>query len=128
MSMSEFVLGAAVGAGLMIAKEQFIDKKNDESADDLKRQLDSLSNENEKLRKRIKDAERQIEDLVSENQKLKKSNKSSDDEKDDLEDDLEDAKAKIKKLIFQNEELIREIQQYKDACANYENEIKKLKA
>ncbi len=128
MSMMDFLIGAAIGAGCMLAKEQLIDKKEVESLDQKKRELDSLSDENEKLRKRYKEAERQIEDLLSENNRLKRTNKSSDNEKDDLEDELEDAKVKIKKLVSQNEDLLRELKQYKDACANYEEQIKNLKA
>lgn len=127
MSMIGVLIGIAIGAGCVLAKEQFVDKKNAENSNEVKRQLVSLSDENEKLRRRYKDAERQIEDLLSENNRLKRTNKSSDNEKDDLEDELEDAKVKIKKLVSQNEDLLRELKQYKDACANYEELIKNLK-
>lgn len=127
MSMIGILIGTVIGAGSMLAKEQLIDKKEVESLNQKRRELDSLSDENEKLRKRYKEAERQIEDLLSEINRLKRTNKSSDNDKDDLEDELEDAKMKIKKLLSQNEDLTREIKQYKEACANYEEQIKNLK-
>lgn len=86
-------------------------------------ELDSLSDENEMLRRRYKEAERQIEDLLSENEKLRRTSKVSDDDKDDLEDDLADAKAKIKKLTAQNEDLMRKITEYKEICASYEAKL-----
>lgn len=86
-------------------------------------ELDSLSDENEQLRKRYKDAERQIEDLLSENEKLHRASKASGDNVDDLEDDLADAKAKIKKLTAQNEDLMRKISEYKEICASYEAKL-----
>ncbi len=74
--------------------------------------LNALSDENEKLRKRNKDAERQVEDLLAEVEKLRRNSKSSDDDK-----------AKIKKLSLQNEELMRKIAEYKEVCASYEAKL-----
>ena len=61
--MIEFFIGAAVGAaGGYVAKDSLLGGKNGGKQADLKRELDVLSDENEKLRKRYKDAERRIED------------------------------------------------------------------
>lgn len=127
--MSEFVIGAAVGAGLMIAKEQFIDKKNESSAtNDLKRQLDSLSDENEKLRNRNKDLECQVDNLLSELNKVRKKAKESDDDQDDLQDELDKAKRELKNTRMQNDELARKVKEYKTACEAQEAEIAMLKS
>lgn len=96
---------------------------NNKAQSKSEKELDALSDENEQLRKRYKDAERQIEDLLSENDKLRRASKTSGDDLDDLEDDLADAKAKIKKLTAQNEDLMRKISEYKEICASYEAKL-----
>ncbi len=126
--MIEFILGAAVGAGAMIAKDT-IGGNNElqKQAIYQKQQMDELFAENEKLRNRNRDAESRIEDLANELQKAKAQFKDKDNNAYELEDDLADAKLKIKKLTQQNDELLRRVQEYKQACESYENEIAQLK-
>lgn len=127
--MVEFILGAAVGAGAMIAKDAMSGNKNESGAQAKasQQQMNDIYAENEKLRNRNKDAERRIEDLTRELQKANARFKEKDDDTDDLEDDLADAKAKIRKLTQQNDELLRKVQEYKMACESYEAEIQQLK-
>ena len=68
MDISGIILGTAIGVGCMIAKNTLIDAQKNKEAQQMKNEADILSDENEKLRKRIKEAERQIEDLLAENQ------------------------------------------------------------
>lgn len=126
MKMIEFIAGAAIGAGAIVAKDVIAGDKEKNSSN--QQQLNNLYAENEKLRNRNREAERKIEDLMAENQRLKKRFKEKDETSDDLEDDLADARRKIKKLLEQNDELTRKVQQYKAACDSYEAEINKLKA
>lgn len=125
--MVELLIGAALGVGGMIAKEKVLENNTATSSNNLQKELDALSDENEKLRKRSKEAERQVEDLLAENQKLRKTSKATDDDRDDLEDELDSAKSKVKKLTQQNDELLRKIAEYKSVCENYEAEINRLK-
>lgn len=127
MDIAGIIVGAAIGVGGMIAKEQFFDKNTNTAIQNAKKEAELLSDENEKLRKRIKEAEMQIEDLMVENQKLHRQYKEKDNDHDDLEDELDKAKAEIKKQRMQNEELMRKINEYKLACDSYENEIAELK-
>lgn len=125
--MVELLIGAALGVGGMVAKNKVIDNNTSTSSSNLQKELDALSDENEKLRKRSKEAERQVEDLLAENQKLRKTSRATDDDRDDLEDELDSAKSKVKKLTQQNDELLRKIAEYKSVCENYEAEINRLK-
>ena len=127
MDFAGIIVGAAIGVGGMIAKEKLFDSKANASSQSAKKEADILSDENEKLRKRIKEAERQIEDLMAENQKLRRQYKEKDEDHDDLEDELDKTKAEVKNLRTQNEELMRKINEYKLACDSYENEIAQLK-
>lgn len=123
--MVELLAGLIAGvAGGAYLKEHVSNKSKAQA--ESQTELDSLSDENEKLRKRYKDAERQIEDLLSENEKLRRASKTSGDDKDDLEDDLADAKSKIKKLTAQNEDLMRKITEYKEICASYEAKLSNI--
>lgn len=122
--MIEFIVGAALGVGGMIAKDVFTGQQVKDST---KRQMDELNAENEKLRKRNKEAERQIEDLLSEVNKLRRQSKSRGEDRDDLQDELDTATAKIKRLTAQNDELMRKVREYQNACNNYEQEISRLK-
>ena len=80
MDMVEFILGAAVGAaGGAALKDTVFGNKTTGKQADLKRELDTLSDENEKLRKRNKEAERKIEDLTAENERLVRSSKNASD-------------------------------------------------
>ena len=127
--MVEFIIGAAVGAGAMIAKDAMGNNNsgNVSQKQAAQQQMNEVYAENEKLRNRNRDAERRIEDLTREVQKANAKFKEKDDNTDDLEDDLADAKAKIRKLTQQNDELMRKVQEYKMACESYEREINQLK-
>lgn len=126
MEMVELIVGAAVGAvGGYMAKDKLSGTSNEVSK--LQIELNSLSDENEKLRKRSKESERQVEDLLAENRKLRRSVKDQEDNSDDIEDELYTAKAKIKKLTRQNDELLCKLQEYKELCASYKNELDKQK-
>lgn len=124
--MVELIVGAAVGAvGGYMAKDKLSGTSNVVSK--LQNELNSLSDENEKLRKRNKEAERQVEDLLAEMQKLRRSAKEHQDNSDDVEDELHTAQTKIKKLTQQNDELLRKLQEYKELSTSYKNELDKQK-
>lgn len=125
--MVELIVGAAIGAGGMLLKDKMSSEQSDMAINKLKSEINSLSDENEKLRRRYKDMERQVEDLLAESEKLRRQSKTTDEDKDDMEDELDDAKAKVKKLTTQNEELQRKIAEYQSLCQSYENEIATLK-
>lgn len=116
----------AIGAvGGIYAKDKLMG--GNANQDNKQQEIDSLTSEINKLSERNKEAERQVEDLLAENQKLRRQTKDNDDSRDDLEDDLADAKKLIQKLRLQNEDLARELKEYKAACNNYEIEIQRLK-
>lgn len=124
--MIELIVGAAIGAvGGAVAKDKLGGTNNQLLK--LQNDLNSISEENEKLRKRYKEAERQVEDLLAEKSKLQRASASNSDDKDDMEDELDEAKRRIKKLTALNDELLRKVQEYKEACSSYENEIATLK-
>lgn len=124
--MIEFIAGAVLGAGGMVAKD-FLTGNGQQANATQKRETEQLYAENEKLCNRNKQAERQIEDLLAEVEQLRKKTKSTDNDRDDLQDELDSAKAKVRKLTTQNDELIRKLKEYQTACANYEQEISRLK-
>ena len=124
--MIEFIAGAVLGAGGMVAKD-FLTGNGQQANATQKRETEQLYAENEKLCNRNKQAERQIEDLLAEFEQLRKKTKSTDNDRDDLQDELDSAKAKVRKLATQNDELIRKLKEYQTACANYEQEISRLK-
>lgn len=126
--MIEFILGTAVGVGGMIVKDKYLVNTSGRQLNSKQKELDSLYAENEKFRKRNKEMERQIEDLLSENQKLKRSFKDNDDSIDDLKDSLSRSQREVNKLRLQNDELCRNIQEYKEACEHYKMEIENLKS
>lgn len=126
--MIEFIAGVVVGAGGMIAKDKYFGNDFEQQINAKQKELDSLYAENEKFRKRNKEMERQIEDLLSENQKFKRSFKDNDDSIDDLKDSLSRSKKEVNKLRLQNDELCRNIQEYKEACEHYKMEIENLKS
>ena len=125
--MVEFIAGVAVGVGGMIAKDKYLGNENSAKQQAQQREIDNLCNENEKFRKRNKDLERQVEDLLAENNKLCNQYKAKDDIGDDLEDELCTAKADVKKLRLQNDDLYRKLQAYKEALDAKEIEISMLK-
>ena len=91
------------------------------------RENNRLIEENEKIRKRLKDAERQVEDLIAANKRLRNEAKAIESDGDDMEDELSSAKIKVKSLTKQNEDLLRQLSEYKQVCASYEEQIKELK-
>ena len=125
--MLELVIGAAVGVGAMVVKEQLIDGKASSKEASLLDQINKLSDEKEKILARAKDAERQVEDLTAENERLRHQYKNKDDFADDLKDDLDSAKKEVLKYKALNDELSRKIQEYKAVCDNYELELNKVK-
>ena len=124
--MIEFIAGAVIGAGGMVAKD-YLTGNGQQANDAQKRETEQLYAENEKLRSRNKQAERQIEDLLAEVEQLRKKSKAKNNDRDDLQDELESAMAKVRKLTTQNDELLRKIKEYQTVCANYEQEISRLK-
>lgn len=122
--MIELLIGAAVGAGAMVAKDKLT---GNSEGDKVKRELDQIYAENEKFRSRNKEMERQVEDLLAENQKLHKKLKDKEGNHDDMYDDLEDAQNQVKKLRKQNDELTIKLKEYKTACENYEIEVQQMK-
>lgn len=117
-----FVLGGAAG---FIAKDKIAgtSQKNNKA----QQEIDTLCNENDKLRRRNKDLERQVEDLLSELKKARRASEKNDDRSDDLEDELDDAKRELRSLRQQNDELARRVKEYKTACETQEAEINMLK-
>lgn len=124
--MIEFIAGAVIGVGGMVAKDYLTGNGQQANAAQ-KRETEQLYAENEKLRSRNKQAERQIEDLLAEVEQLRKKSKATDNDRDDLQDELESAMAKVRKLTTQNDELLRKVKEYQNACTNYEQEISRLK-
>ena len=124
--MVELLFGAILGGCAMIAKDKILGKETNMS-NHLSNELNSLNDENEKLRRRYKEAERQIEDLLVENKNRRKQAKATDNNLDDLEDELDSLKTQIKRLTVRNDELLRKISEYKMICDNYESEILELK-
>ncbi len=121
-------VGAAVGVGAMWARGTTASKTNSHIyTQGSSQQTEMLNAENERLRKYNLDAERRIEELTRELQKAKARFNERDDKADDLEDDLNDAKARIKKLTQQNDQLLHKVQELRMACENYEMEIAELK-
>ena len=59
--MIEFITGAVLGAGGMVAKDLLLGGKQSDT-DRQQRQTEQLLSENEKLRNRNREAERRIED------------------------------------------------------------------
>lgn len=125
--MISFLTGLVVGAGGMVAKDKILDQNSGNSKSALQIEADRLSDENEKLRSRLRDAQSQVENLMADNERLRRKSKDFTDDKEDLSDDLESAKKEIKKLMVQNDDLARKIQEYKSACDSYEQELKQIK-
>lgn len=127
MKIFELLIGLAAGAAGGYYYKGMRDGGNGTSGSNPQAELNNLSDENEKLRKRNKDAERQIEDMLSELEKLRRVAKESSNNQDDLEDDLADAKNELKKLKVQNSNLLRKVSEYEATCQKYEEEIATLK-
>ena len=125
--MIEFVLGAVTGAigGATVGNK--LSNTNNGESERLKRENDRYVEEIEKLRMRLKDAERQVEDLLAANKRLRNQAKDMEADGDDVEDELHCVKAKLQSLIQQNEELNRQIEEYKQVCASQEFQINELK-
>jgi chromosome segregation ATPase len=125
--MTELIIGVALGAVGMYAKDKFLGNSETNKLNAKKRELDELYTENDKIRKRNKDLTRQVEDLQLENIKLQKRIDDMDDSHNVLEDDLYKIKGELKKLRIQNDELYKKLQEYKSACESYELELSRLK-
>lgn len=126
LSMLEFIAGAALGtAAGYLAKDKLTGANSQQST--LQREMNQLSDENEKLRQRHKEAERQVEDLLAKIDRMRRDAKNDEDKHDDLEDDLATAQRKIKTLTTQNETLAQQLKEYKEAYAAQEAELKQLK-
>lgn len=111
----------------MVAKDKIFDQNSGTSKSTLQNEADRLSDENEKLRSRLRESESQIDELLADNERLRRKSKDFVDDRDDLSDDLDAAKKEIRKLRVQNDELARKVQEYKAACDSYEQEIQQLK-
>ena len=122
--MWQFLVGLLAGAGGVLAKDYFIDKSEQKKYQSL---LNSISEENDKLKIRNKDAERLIENLQTEMFQVKERNKSYEDIKCDINDDWDAEKRKNKRLSTQVSELSAQIEEYKAAVHSLELEIKQLR-
>lgn len=127
MNMIELILGAAIGVGGMIVKDQFLGNKQSEEYAKAQREINTLSDEVERLKKRNRECETRIEELISENKNLSRKNKERDLSYDDIEDERDVLKSKVKALQLSNDELSRKLQEYKNACESLQNEINTLK-
>lgn len=117
------VIGIIIGA----VASYLLGSKSKQQVEKVQKELDALSDENEKLRKRSKEAERHIEDLNAEIEKLHRQLRSHNDDNEDLKDDLADAKNKVKKQEAEIAGLKRQIQELTMACQAYEVKINNLK-
>ena len=81
--MTELIIGVAVGAVGMYAKDKILGNSTTNELNQKKRELEEIYNENEQLRKRNKDLTRQVEDLQIEVERLRRQSKSKDDSQDD---------------------------------------------
>lgn len=122
-NMLEFILGAGIGAGAMLAKEKLSGNKVDE----LTRELDGLNTRYEvERRKRVA----QDEELGKLRQELTNYRHKYDRQGDDvldLEDDLGDEKRKNQRLSVELEQAKREIKEYELALAALKVELEALK-
>lgn len=125
--MVELIIGAAVGAvGGVVVSNKMANGDTGEKAR-LLREQNLLNEENEKLRKRLKEADRQVEDLLAANKRLRNEAKAMEADGNDVEDELSSAKLKVKSLTRQNDDLQRQLAEYKQVCASYELQIQELK-
>ena len=115
--MIELIIGAAIGVGGMIVKDHFLGNKKSEEYAKAQREINTLSDEVERLKKRNRECETRIEELISER----------DLSYDDIEDERDVLKSKVKALQLSNDELSRKLQEYKNACESLQNEINTLK-
>lgn len=122
--MWQFLVGLLTGVGGIMVKNHFVDNPDKQN---VQQQLNSILEENEKLRSRRKEAERLVEDLQAEISRLKKQNISNEDATDDLTDELDAEKRKNKRLMNQINDLSSQIEEYKSAIQSLELELKQLK-
>lgn len=122
--MVEFIVGGALGAGIMAAKDKLMGENQNSS---VKLQIEELSNTNEKLLRRNKELEARIDELLAKNQKLMRQNTANGDGIDDLEDELDDAKKLIKKINAEKEALASKVLELRKSLASAEAEIESLK-
>ena len=121
--MWEFIVGGAVGAGAMVVKDYVANSENKEK----NAELETLMQENETLRKRLKESERIIEDLEASNTHLHRQLQEKDDDKDDACDALQDALKKIKELERQVRQLLEQIEDYRESYETVKTELEALK-
>ena len=116
--MWEFIIGSAIGAGAVIAKDTLMDSKKEMA---LKEEIVNLQQDYEKLRKRNKEAERLIEDLQTNNERLHRQLQEQKDNEEDLQYNLQTAQSKI----AQQEKVILDLQ---EQVEEYRSAYQSLKA
>lgn len=121
--MIGFIIGLVVGA----AGAYYLAKNQNRSAK-TQLELNSLYDENEKLRKRYKEAERQNEDLLAKLTDARNKLDNASDSRDDLKFDLDNTQSKLSKALKENADLKDKLEEYKEACATLERRITTLKA
>lgn len=122
--MWQFLVGLLTGIGGVVVKDYFVGnsaQQNNQS------QLNSIREENDKLRTKNKEAERLVEDLQLEVSRLKKQRQTNEDTREDLKDDLDLERRKNIRLTNQVSELNAQIEEYKSALQSLEIEIKQIK-
>ena len=92
--MIELLIGVAAGAAGGVALSGKLSNGENSEKDRFTRENNRLIEENEKIRKRLKDAERQVEDLIAANKRLRNEAKAIESDGDDMEDELSSAKIK----------------------------------
>lgn len=120
------IAGIVISIGGMMIKRKMFGSEFDDSTQNAINEANALRNENEKLHRRIKEVENQNEDLIKENQKLSQKFKEKGEDQEDLQDELAKAKAEIKKLLIQNDELSHKTDELKSACQSYERRINEI--
>lgn len=122
--MLEFIGGVVCGAvGAVVAQKQKGEKTSSVASE-----VQRLTKENEMLRLRNKEAEERIEELLVVAERNRRASKEQENNIDNMEDALDESKRKLKVIESENELLLRELQEYKELCANYKSEITQLKS
>lgn len=125
MEIGQIIIGILVGAGACAVINK-ASGNGKEEIDQLKKQLDTSSDENTKLRKRLNEAESSIANQLNEIKKLNQKIKDIDVNHDELEDKYEDVSEKYKKTMIENDSLQRKIKEYETACRMYEDQINNM--
>lgn len=122
--MWQFLVGLLTGIGGVVVKDYFVGKSAQQNNQS---QLNSIREENDKLRTKNKEVERLVEDLQLEVSRLKKQRQTNEDTREDLKDDLDLERRKNIRLTNQVSELNAQIEEYKSALQSLEIEIKQIK-